>query len=125
MSIENFERQIKEACICQPNDAVFAMTLIAAFAKSAGFVIEQEKFQNQGSFWTAPTLRSICEDLIVLGFIDEHLSTHADEVITLLFRLDFHSSLNAQEDFFQAFRPLQPRIRPKVSKNELKKIKKD
>ncbi len=43
MAIEIFEQQIKEACICHPNDNVFPVTLIAAFAKSAGFVVEQER----------------------------------------------------------------------------------
>lgn len=105
-------------------DGPYHIALTAAFTKSLAmqevFLLPNDK---TASFYLAPALRSLCEDLIVLGFINKHLSEDADVVIRLLLDLDFQTTLHAQEAFFNQFRPYQPTIKPKLPKSEIKKIK--
>lgn len=114
MIFSDLKVSVEEACTVSINKGAFSLAVVSAFSKSLGLVLEIEKdsFDNK-YFWIAPTLRSICEDLIVLGFLDKNFKGKSDEIIKLQLSLGMHKSLQAQEALFSEYRPHQPRIRPK------------
>lgn len=95
------------------------MALICAYSKSIGFAVEIENstFENK-AFWVSSTLRSICEDLITLSFIDKNFHDKADEIIKLELSIEAKKSLEAQEEFYSKYRPQQPIIKPKDSSSD-------
>lgn len=109
MKISELNGQIKNACKCKNSDGGFSLALTAAFSKSIGLVVELEKsdFENL-PYWMSPNLRGICEDLIVLGFLDKNFSDRADEIILLQLRLEVLNSTKEQKTFFSRYRPQQP-----------------
>lgn len=92
------------------------MALICAYSKSIGFALEIENstFENK-PFWISSTLRSICEDLIVLSFVEKNFQFQSDEIIKLQLNIDTKKSLEAQEEFYSKYRPQQPVVLPKSS----------
>lgn len=118
MSLLELNDSIRKACSLPNDSGQFAMAIISAFSKSVGLVSEIEQASSESkSFWIATALRSVCEDLIVLGFIDKNFSNESDEIIKLQLSLDINKSLLAQEALFSEYRPHQPRIKP--SKNTM------
>ena len=125
MNFDELKIDIQKATTCNQSDGSFCIALTAAFSKSINFVCERQRFKELAisPFWLAPNLRSICEDLIVLGYVDKNQSNLRDETITLLLQLDFQNTIHVQKEFFDRFRPQQPIVRPAGSKNQIKKIK--
>lgn len=125
MSLEDLKLDIQEATTCNLGDGAFRIALTSAFSKSLNFVFDGHRLlgSSMSPFWLAPNLRSICEDLIVLGHIDKNLSNDRDETISLLLSLDFQNTIHVQKEFFEKFRPFQPIVKPTGSKNQIKKIK--
>lgn len=113
MIFSELSDSIADACSVSNSKGAFSIAVVSAFSKSIGFVLELEgkSFDNK-YFWIAPTLRSVCEDLIFLGFLDKNHKANSDEIITLKLSLDLHESLLAQEALFSEYRPHQPRVNP-------------
>src|SRR6266513_816234 len=69
---------------------VFGQTLSclrASLAKSFEFCLEAYKYRtNHIAFFLVPSLRSICEDLIVLSYLAKMSSVDRNELVSLLFR---------------------------------------
>lgn len=126
MNVEELSEDIQKAVTCNLRDGAYQISLTSAFSKALNLVFIQDKYTEASisPFWLAPNLRSICEDQIVLGYIDKNISSERDETIQLLLELDFHNTMHAQREFFDKFRPQQPIVRPAKSKNSAKKIKK-
>lgn len=63
-------------------------------------------------FFLLPSLRGICEDLIVLGFVQRMTPVDRDELIANLMILEVDESVKTQSAFFRRVRPDQPVLSP-------------
>lgn len=110
---------LQKACSISNSNGAFSLAVVSAFSKSIGLVseIDSSSFKDK-YFWIAPALRSVCEDFIVLGFLDKNFRDKSDEIIKLQLKIDRRKSLLAQEAFFSEYRPHQPRIQPRDNANE-------
>lgn len=107
----------------------FICVLKAAFAKSLEFNhhLHTDATKEEGFFYT-PILRGICEEIIVLKFIQEHVKEKRNKIIRLLVGLETVKDIEAQDNFFSVNRPYQPVVRYKnynqknYFKNEIKSI---
>jgi hypothetical protein len=66
-------------------------------------------------FFLLPSLRGICEDLIVLGFAQRMTAVDRDELIANLMILEVDESVKTQSAFFRSVRPDQPVLSPPPS----------
>lgn len=116
IKLSELKDSIEQSCRVSNHDGAFSLALICSFSKSIGLALEIENstFENK-SFWISSALRSICEDLIVLSFIDKNFRTEADEIVKLQLNVDTKKSLEAQDEFYSKYRPQQPIIKPKDS----------
>lgn len=91
----------------------FGIALRAAVAKSVEFAtfVHVQPPRPSGFFLTA-TLRGICEDLIVLTFLERLSSEDRDAAVRLLMLDGAREGMAAQGEFFRAERPWQPVLRP-------------
>lgn len=125
MGFSELKNSIEKASTVNNCKGAYSLAVVSAFSKSVNLVAEiDNKSLDEKYFWIAPTLRSVCEDLIVLGFLDKNFKNQADEIIKLQLSIDNHKSLLAQEAFFDEFRPHQPRIRPRNGSSKNKKKEK-
>jgi hypothetical protein len=63
-------------------------------------------------FYLTATLRGICEDLIVLSFLETLSVGDRDTALGLLIQKDLAEATGAQSAFFQEARPWQPVLQP-------------
>jgi hypothetical protein len=125
LSFSALTRSIEKACSVSNNEGAFSMAVVAAFSKSIGLVSEIDKnLLDNKYYWIAPALRSVCEDLIVLGFLDKNLKNQSDEIIKIQLSIDTHKSLLAQEALFSKYRPHQPRIKPSTNTSRIEESEK-
>lgn len=92
---------------------IFGCVLRSALAKSfefAAFVHADPPPAN--GFFVTSTLRGICEDLIVLSFINQLEVSERHQVVSLLMAKHLTSGIAAQSEFFGAARPWQPVLQP-------------
>jgi hypothetical protein len=92
---------------------IFGCALRAALAKSFEFatLTHSDPSPTHGFFITA-TLRGICEDLIVLTFLDSLSAEDRNRAMMLLIKSNVAEGIEAQSVFFEAARPWQPVLRP-------------
>jgi hypothetical protein len=105
---------IKSATCASIRDVgIFGCALRAAVAKSFEFAefVYAEPTSKHGFFITS-TLRGICEDLIVLSFINQVAPAARNEAVELLMAKDFSDGISAQSVFFESVRPWQPVLKP-------------
>jgi hypothetical protein len=132
--LQAVERQLKRLREIQPfirttaqasirlRDREFVSCLRASLAKSFEFCLEAYKHRtNHIAFFLVPSLRSICEDLIVLSYLAKMSSADRNELVSLLFREEMASRLSTQSKFFELARPEQPIpvIQPAVDKSKI------
>jgi Family of unknown function (DUF5677) len=87
--------------------------LRASLVKSVEFaVLANGDDTSAHSFFITATLRGICEDLIVLTFLDKLSVEDRNRAMALLSRSELAESIEAQGEFFEAMRPWQPVIKP-------------
>lgn len=114
IKLSELKGSIERSCRISNKEGAFSLALICAYSKSIGFALEIESYKFEDKpFWISSTLRSICEDLIVLSFIDKNFKAQSDEIIKLQLNIDTANSLEAQAEFFSKYRPQQPIIKPK------------
>lgn len=93
--------------------AFFRMTVKAALARAFDLAahVHLEAAQSP-PFLLLPSLRGICEDLIVLGFVQRMTAVDRDELIANLMILEVDESVKTQSAFFDRVRPDQPILSP-------------
>lgn len=100
----------------------FVNCLRASLSKSFEFCLEAYKYRtNHTAFFLVPSLRSICEDLIVLSYLAKMSSADRNELVSLLLRQEMAFRLGAQSKFFELARPEQPIpvLQPEIDKAKI------
>ncbi|MGB3852588.1 MAG: DUF5677 domain-containing protein [Tunicatimonas sp.] len=95
----------------------FELTVKIAFCKSIQLnqIVHKELF-SENSFLYLSTLRGICEETIVLKFIDELISEgDKSELIKSLIKDSVFKELKEQRVFFNKYRPAQPVLNEKLT----------
>ena len=124
--LQAVERQLKRLREVQPfiqataqasggglNGREFVNCLRASLSKSFEFCLEAHKNRtNDIAFFLVSSLRSICEDLIILSYLGKMSNADRNELVSLLIRHEWASQLSAQSKFFALARPEQPVIQP-------------
>jgi Family of unknown function (DUF5677) len=62
---------------------------------------------DDDAFFWLPGLRGICEDIIVLNYVQTIDKLQREELLSLLIMHDVHSRIRRQSEFFEAVRPQQ------------------
>jgi Family of unknown function (DUF5677) len=94
-------------------DRAFLHCLRASLAKSFEFCLEAHKTRgSRPAFFLVPSLRSICEDLIVLSFMTKMSKADRNRLVFLLMQEEVETLIGAQSRFFELARPDQPVIHP-------------
>jgi hypothetical protein len=90
-------------------DRTFLNCLRASLSKSFEFCLEAYTGRtNNIAFFLVPSLRSICEDLIVLSYLAKISSRDRNELVGLLIQHEIAAQVGAQSKFFNLTRPEQP-----------------
>lgn len=71
---------------------------------------------NQTAFFAAGALRGICEDLIVLKFLNKLKRKDRDAAISSRMIYETSRAMIRQHEFFKGYRPFQPTVRFKKAK---------
>ncbi|MEM9776162.1 MAG: DUF5677 domain-containing protein [Chloroflexota bacterium] len=97
-----------------PNESnIFDLTLIAAIAKCFEFnkyIFAKEL--GEDSFFSLPTLRGICEDIISLKYLFEKVDNDdREDILKSMLFLNIYDGIKRQNVFFSRHRPLQPIVK--------------
>jgi hypothetical protein len=96
--------------------ALFSLCVRASWAKCYEFnLYAWEECNAQFVFFSLPTLRGICEELIVLNYVKDFPKHERDQLLSRLMDHEVHKKLTTQEAFFSAARPLQPVLPAQLS----------
>ena len=107
-------------------DKAFPSILKAAFAKSFEFNLSCNLPDNtQESYFLMSALRGICEDLISIKYIRDHLKTHRNKLIGLMVQKRNLEGIQAQQIFFKDYAPSQPIIVVDDTESEIQAISKE
>lgn len=91
----------------------FVNCLRASLSKSFEFCLETHQGRiNRIAFFLVPSLRSICEDLVVLSYLAKMSNADRNGLVSLLIQHEMAAKLDAQSKFFKLARPEQPVIQP-------------
>jgi hypothetical protein len=91
----------------------FVNCLRGSLSKSFEFCLEAHQGRtNRIAFFLVPSLRSICEDLVVLSYLGKMSSADRNGFVSLLIQHEMVAKLDAQSKFFKLARPEQPVIQP-------------
>src|SRR5262245_39912842 len=91
----------------------FINCLRASLSKSFEFCLEAHRGRtNRGAFFLVPSLRSICEDLVVLSYLAKMSNADRNGLVSLLIQHEMGTKLDAQSKFFKLARPEQLIIQP-------------
>ena len=89
-------------------DHVFSNCVRASISKSYEFCLDaHRKTTEKSAFFLVASLRSICEDLIVLSYISTLPKEERDQLTTLMMHRELAVQLDAQSKFFRTARPDQ------------------
>ena len=95
---------------------VYSSCVRASLSKCYEFNLIAWDEQNAASaFFCLPTLRGICEEVIVLHYLHNIPRAERDRLLTKLMTHEVHSRLVTQHAFFAATRPMQPILQPRMS----------
>lgn len=95
---------------------LFSLCVRASFSKCYEFNLQAwDKSKTEGAFFSLPTLRGICEELIVLNYVKFLPNSERDLLFSKLMAHDVHSRLATQKGFFSTARPFQPVLNPQLS----------
>ena len=87
---------------------LFSMSVRASLVKCYEFNLYawNEKNADAATFWIS-TLRGICEDLIVLNYVQGIPARQRDELMSGILRFELDVGLKTQSEFFRQCRPYQ------------------
>jgi hypothetical protein len=95
---------------------LFSLCVRASLSKCYEFNLYAWDEQNsQDVFFSLPTLRGICEELIVLNYVKDLPNSERDLLLSKLMAHDVHTKLTTQEAFFSVARPMQPILKAQLS----------
>jgi hypothetical protein len=110
--IKPFIQTLSQARAGARKDRAFLYCLRASLSKSFEFCLEAHQGRtNCIAFFLVPSLRSICEDLIVLSYMTKMPSADRNEIVLLLMEQELASGIDIQSKFFELARPDQRVIR--------------
>lgn len=108
------------------SDALHDLTVRAAFSKCYEFNTSvRESLDDPRVAFCLPSLRGICEDVIVLGYLHKIPSADRNDLIR---KLMIHSTAvrtRIQSQFFNTVRPQQPVLATSMLPNEVKEVEDD
>ena len=105
---------------------IYSLCVRASFAKCYEFNIHAWDDNNTETiFFWLPTLRGICEDLIVLNYIQSIPSKERESLVSGLMRHDLQDRLRTQYAFFKHSRPQQPVLGPSLTTSQLNTLEND
>ena len=98
----------------------FTLCIKASLAKCFEFKIAVRSNKNlDESFFWMPALRGICEDLIVLNFVNTMPAPDRNKLILILMAHDVNSRISLQDTFFKQIHIHQPVLRVKDVANKI------
>lgn len=104
---------IEKVAVCSiSQDKRFHSCIRASLVKCFEFNTHVRQ-KSDDAFFRLPSLRGICEDLIVLNFIQTMPENDREDLIQLMMFHDLHNRAKYQDAFFTAVRPQQPVLRLK------------
>jgi hypothetical protein len=102
------EEHYKSAIIGDFKSDAFLCVIKAAFAKNFEFNLLCNNFSHsQDSFFLMPALRGICEDLITIKYLKEHIKIDLDRLIMHLTAKSTLEGTIVQKSFFDHYKPEQ------------------
>lgn len=102
---------------------LFSLCVRASLSKCYEFnLLAWDEQKSGGAFFWLPTLRGICEELIVLNFAQHMPNSERNLLFSKLMAHDVHTRLVTQEAFFSAKRPMQPILRPQMTPYEVQNL---
>lgn len=94
----------------------FSNCVKASFSKCYEFNLHAWNNDNsESAFFWLPTLRGICEDLIVLNYIQTIPHKERESLVAKLMSHEVQGRLETQKAFFTTSRPQQPVLKPGMS----------
>jgi len=102
---------------------LFSLCVKASVVKCFEFNLHARQ-NTDDAFFSLPSLRGICEDLIVLNYIKGMPKKHRERLIQLLMNHDVASRIKSQDAFFKVARPQQPVLRLKNLERRIGSLKK-
>jgi hypothetical protein len=91
---------------------MFSLCVKASACKCFEFNLAVRDFaKSKSAFFAMSSLRGICEDLIVLGFISKMPSKDREQLVKALSSHEIGTRIKLQDTFFNAIRPQQPVLR--------------
>ena len=104
---------IEKVAVCSiSRDKLFHSCIRASIVKCFEFNLHARQ-KSDDAFFSLPVLRGICEDLIVLNFIQGMPEKDREDLIQLMMLVDAGTRAKYQDAFFTAVRPQQPVLRYK------------
>ena len=101
----------------------YSICVRASFAKCYEFNVYAWDNNNSASLiFSIPTLRGICEDLIVLNCVQGIGHAERDSLVAYLMAHDMQFRLRTQEAFFKKNRPQQPVLPPWMSPTQIGRL---
>lgn len=98
----------------------------ASFAKCYEFnIYAWDNANTSSAFFWLPTLRGICEDLIILNYIQIIPSAQREELMANLMSHELHSRLKTQHAFFSNNRPHQEVLVPSSTLAAIEALEQD
>jgi hypothetical protein len=104
---------------------IYQSILRASFAKCFDYaaLANSSALNADNAFFFTGTLRSICEDLIVLRWTREWQEGDRNRVMDLEIQIGVLEQLERQAEFFSRFRPCQPVLKPALA--NLKRLREE
>ena len=101
----------------------YSLCLRASFAKCYEFNLHAwDEAHSESAFFWLPALRGICEDLIILNYIQTISHADRDRLVKGLMQHELHQNLKTQHLFFSSSRPQQPVLSPVLSATQLESL---
>jgi len=104
----------------------FSLCVRASFSKCYEFNLQAwDESNSEVAFFSLPTLRGICEELIVLNYVKRLPNRERDLLFSKLMAHDVQTRLVTQKEFFSTARPFQPVLNPQLSPAALTTLEKE
>ena len=81
-------------------DNVYQCHIVAAYSKCFQFNLTVNNYNPKNSFFFTPSLRGICEDLIMLKFLKKHSVIDKDKLLYSYSMFQLTEIVSAQREFF-------------------------
>ena len=102
---------------------LFSLCVRASLSKCYDFnLYAWNDGKSDGAFFSLPTLRGICEEIIVLNYVQHLPNRERDAMFSKLMAHDVHTRLTTQQAFFSVARPLQPILKAQLLSAEMETL---